>query len=104
MKILIEVTQEDIKKETQINCFSCPVAIAIKRSTGFPYVRVSTNSVKVGMNIITTFKEYPLPVEVANFINNFDNYGPTEVSPISFHLDIPNELFIKKILNHPTTN
>lgn len=82
--VTVEVTQEDID-EGSINCEWCPIALALKRRFGImPRIRVSENYIHIDEAMI------PTPDEAAEFILDFDT--ERVVVPISFPLDIPDDL------------
>ena len=85
MKYQIEVTQDDINNGKPHTCSSCPVALAISRTTNY--------KAEVGLYIITLFnskgfsyRSIKIPADIRQFIKAFDSYMP--VSPFSFELDI----------------
>jgi hypothetical protein len=78
-KILVEVTQRDIRCATSGECDKCAIALALKKH--FP-----TESVNVtGEVAIIGGRHYRLPQSVVRFILDFDNERP--IAPFSFHLD-----------------
>jgi hypothetical protein len=88
----VSITTEDIKKGIPTNFFSCPVALAVSRAT------------KKSIGVAWGSKDeidplfYPmfcksgkwtfvyLPVEVLNWINDFDRKMPVE--PIDFEVEL----------------
>lgn len=96
----IEVTAEDIQNGTPNEMGCCPIALAVRRATGKPYVSVGAKNVEIG-----TFTQYTengtklgggpenrldLPNEATLFILDFDS-GVT-VQPFAFDLLLPSEL------------
>jgi hypothetical protein len=83
--ILIQVTQEDINAGEAGNCYSCPLALAIRRVCpgSLPWVQ------SLGVGWRTSHKHgpvdsSPLPREATAFIDRFD--VKRDVSPFSFVL------------------
>lgn len=76
--IKIKVNRNDINGGERNNCYNCPVALAIRRTTNtLPKVYVC--SVEIKERSIT------LPVEVQSFIYSFD-HGES-VEPFTFILN-----------------
>jgi hypothetical protein len=73
----IHVTQEDIEQGKRFECDHCPVALAIKRTTG---MSVSVHSDKISL----ASGQFTTPVEVVAFIDMFD--GRLAVQPFEFEI------------------
>lgn len=80
-KVLIEVTQEDIKKGERGMARCCPIALAVRRALGVEQVVVFTKVDVKGKFIIDS------PPKVLRWACDFDDCLP--VSPFSFYLDVP---------------
>ena len=85
----INVTQEDIDKGEAGISNSCPVALAIKRSYG-ELVRVTVGCTRIYISDIqkTKYKTCQTPLEVVNFMCDFDRQNPVE--PFEFEIN-PNK-------------
>ena len=79
MRVHVDVTADDIANGARLDCFACPIALAMKRATdaflaiGANYVEFASHSVR-------------LPREVSDFVFDFD--GGYEVQPFSFDLEL----------------
>ncbi len=85
----INVTAEDIREGLRGDCFRCPIALAIKRDTGFDCDVYSPEHIFLGDGPSIIRNKYR-PVEkdafvVADFIDSFDNQKPVE--PFTFELE-----------------
>ncbi len=89
MKTFIEVLQIDIEDGVRGDCDACPVARAVNRAIGRDLATVGTDSIQIGLCIMTT------PHRVSRWINRFD--GNWVSSPFSFELDIPDECFRRQV-------
>lgn len=93
--MIIEVTQEDIENGDAGIAFSCPVALAINRTTGY-YSSVWA--------FITLYEEYKhdgnavigisTPLHVWKWIRQFDEFhysvnGVPKPEPFSFEVELP---------------
>ena len=76
----IEVTAEDIKNGKKLNCFWCPIALAVSRSANTPDCWVDNTRVEIRGMI------YQLPREAGQFIVDFDKGA--RVEPFSFELEV----------------
>jgi hypothetical protein len=86
VKITVSVTEEDINKGIIGSSCSCPVALAIKKSTNFHpsvdhYTAALLNPEDDGLTLCD------LPHSVRCFIFAFDDHKP--VRPFTFELEIP---------------
>jgi hypothetical protein len=85
MKLLIQVTKDDIKRGVRKDCKCCPVALAIRRHLLLANVIVgkhyATLFTQEGLEKIANFSE-----ETMNRIADFDRRG--EMIPFSFELEI----------------
>lgn len=77
----ISVTQEDINEGTPQDCWSCPIARAVQRATGFDWVEVDGMYVEAGG---VPQKSCELPAEARRFVNKFDD--GRYVEPFDFFL------------------
>lgn len=77
--MLINVTDECIKRGLRVDCGRCPVAIALQATFG-PVVSVGWDLINVNGSVIDT------PKVVRDFIHRFDMGH--EVAPFSFILDL----------------
>jgi hypothetical protein len=83
MKTLtIEVTQEDIERGVKQECWDCPIALALFRTTGKEWSVAPSSCRELG-----TLTDYIFPAEATEFIRSFDLGYP--VSPFSFKLEVP---------------
>jgi len=86
----IEVTEHDIRHGRAQHCSECPVALAITRKvkSALPvivnYRQASLTDPKTSTHFI-----FPLPIEVTNWIKEYDYCG--DVGPFSFSLFLPEE-------------
>lgn len=89
MQLLIEVTAEDIAKGEQKACRHCPIALALKRTTGLSF-NVRSNHISYNSYI----PHISLPDAAKRFIASFDIYGSRGIwaKPFSFTLDVPKEM------------
>lgn len=97
MKVLIRVTQDDIKQGTKGSCTGCPIALAIGRILNPNYyVTVGRSSIML-YAVIRFFCEWRMepPKEVSDFIVAFDKRQVVE--PFEFEVDIPEE-YLKRTL------
>lgn len=78
--MLIEVTEDDIKRGNQYSCYTCPIALAVCRL--FPDANVQVSSYRITVETGDGFEYFYLPREAKNFIQNFD--GGRSVQPFSF--------------------
>jgi hypothetical protein len=126
MKILIKITKDILLKSSQCSekvGFNCAVSLAIREI--FPKAWIMTNYILVNerelvtcyANIVDYFNseelKIKLPKEATNFINSFDLKSEEErieMNPISFEIDVPNEVIeeigineIYKILSESKT-
>lgn len=85
--MIINVTQEDIENGIRHSCFSCPIALAVKRETGCNCSVESANfHLKARIFMMGSYEAYFPGKEAEDFINNFDGGKP--VKPFSFELDV----------------
>ncbi len=79
MKLLIDVTQQDIDNGEANNCYECPIAMAVKRAAanaGMAPVTVDVNYQTI--TILTGFGERFLTAsddEIEEFVNSFDGWS-----------------------------
>lgn len=86
MKVIVDVTMDDITDGEQGSCWACPVALAIGRALPEYVASVFDDSlILLGRR---TDEHHTLHVseEVEAFIRSFDNDG--DVRPFSFELEI----------------
>lgn len=79
IRVKIEVTELDINKGRRNNDRRCPIARAFRRAVGRRDVRVSYNSIHIGLKAV-----YWPTLSAMTFINKFDFNGRTAVKPFSF--------------------
>jgi hypothetical protein len=92
----VDVTEDDIISGVQNHCYLCPVAIAIRRALGLPYISPDllavqeVNQIYFGPVIVNFFTwllyqryVYELPRVVRHWIEDFDD-GTAPVLPFSF--------------------
>jgi len=84
MKVLIEVTQEDIEKGQRGMFLFCPISLAMQR-LGIEDPMVMGSVIHVGESEGEGF--IPTPAEAKTFVEEFDR-GAT-VEPFSFEIDLP---------------
>lgn len=77
---VITVTQRDINKGCAQDYVGCPIARAVKRTTGRLVEICNSADVVYGDERVT----YRLPKRALNFIHDFDTYGT--VKPFTFKL------------------
>lgn len=83
MKYLVSVTQIDIDSGKQKKCFECPVALAVRRSTGMRCrVDGSQGMLEAELKVIYVY----FPPYAVDFQNDFDLGGP--VTPFSFEIEV----------------
>ena len=96
VEVKVEVTSDDISKG-EIGCANaCPVALAIERvcDTFYGYYPdVQGDTVTFWNGDVMNLR---LPLEVAEFIDRFDN--KKIVSPFEFHVDLPTKVLNSKTL------
>lgn len=80
----IDVTQEDIVKGAPEDCGRCPIALAIRRATGWERVNVDYTTVQPDRDNLQDLID--LPAEAVEFISLFDK-GQCAVAPFSFELE-----------------
>lgn len=86
MRLTVHVTEKHIRAGSKSNCFTCPVALALKDASGKPW-NVGTTGV---FPIPDSDRNMRLPEEVTRFIRSFDLELP--VKPFTFTLDLPEGL------------
>lgn len=80
--LAVYVTQEDIDKGIAANCYHCPIALAMGRTTG--------SSARVGAKVCVVRRDesrrhyYRLSASVSEFIRRFDMEGAKAVKPFKF--------------------
>lgn len=79
-KIRVEVTEADIAAGLPDACFSCPIALALKR---LGYERPSVDGVAIELDTLTTV---PSPDVVNDFVIAFDKGD--KVEPFAFELEV----------------
>jgi hypothetical protein len=83
--LTIEVTAADIIAGYRESCSNCPIAKAIKRTTGKHVVRVTSDAIAIaGKDYRGTTLECRL--KIGRFIKDFDN--GFEVHPMSIELEL----------------
>lgn len=91
-KLALSVTQDDIDRGYRCDCSSCPIALAMRRL--YPNYSVKA---KLGYILIIekddVLIQYKVPIEAVAFMEDFDDYGPTAVSPRKFEME---RIVIKK--------
>jgi hypothetical protein len=82
-KIIVHVTEEDIRNGTAKSRSKCPIANALQREHGWPYPRVTyTGTHNAQGTYLNPVTFYVLPDEAIKFMDAFDaDKGP---SPITF--------------------
>lgn len=94
MKLVINVTQEDIEKGERGECARCPVARALQRATGDPIADVIPGehrglSARFHATSVTPAKRHPLPDAVVDWIGKYDGaVGDEPVKPFTFELEV----------------
>ena len=86
MKIKVEVTQEDIAKGVRADCDFCPVALALRRATGWIWAVRKMRAERFSYFVFVPHLVVALPHVVETFIDTFDKSG--EGSPFSFELEL----------------
>lgn len=89
MKLIIAVTPYEVRHGSRVDSVACPVALALRRVTGLVWT-VGTN---LAIPCVEPLVLVSLPPRVAEFVREFDNLGYSGVSPISFTLEVPAELY-----------
>lgn len=116
MKLRISVTEEILNRSKNCNdetAFNCAIALAVRDI--FPLAAVFTNKISLfnRNQFGNPFIRIDLPNKAAEFIDQFDNSTPeqrSEIQPISFEIDVPDEVInriniseITELLkDHPT--
>lgn len=90
MKVRIEVTQEDIDRGTPGSVHSCAVQRAVQRHVNVPVWAGPNNIGVTAMGFANT------PEAVREWIFAFD-HDRRGVQPMSFDLEIPDELVKKEV-------
>jgi hypothetical protein len=86
MKVEIEVTLDDIARGQPGQSLSCPVALAIRRTTGAGLVSVDPDDICIGFRPDGSPPVHVFaPAEVTAFVHLFDEYEEGE--PFRFTLD-----------------
>lgn len=83
----VTVTQRDIDRGRAYDCYSCPLARAVKRR--FPEAQAAL-AFTYGAEVYPTAKSSPLraswPREAKNFMRAFDEHGASACTPTRFKL------------------
>lgn len=87
--MLVTLTLRELRHGARVDSVACPVALALRRVTGLIWT-VGTN---LAIPCIEPVVIVSLPPEVADFVQRFDNLGYSGVEPISFSLEVPEELY-----------
>jgi hypothetical protein len=113
LKIRIEVTKQDIMTGSYCDPWRCPVANATRRAcseAGLTRTLVSAmqpkltfyhgevrpgNDVKFDKDDTNIVLQLDQPTEVSNWIRTFDNCMRLNMQPISFEIEIPDEVVPK---------
>lgn len=85
--MLIQVTQEDIDNGIIGSGHSCPIALAVKRATGYGYVSVSVQGVVYGEHPDGKVFSIEADENIEKFVLYFDEEIPVE--PFSFEIPVP---------------
>lgn len=85
MNVEISVTDEDIAAGERGSCGRCPVARAVRRSTGADGVRVNEGDIEISMSICEPHMRALLPRDACIWISRFDERGVGE--PFTFTAD-----------------
>lgn len=80
----ISVTQEDIDKGRPNSCGSCPIALAVRRSTGLLNASVSQSRI-ISWGGYKPRLDVETPAQAVDFIELFDSNEP--VKPFTFELN-----------------
>ena len=98
MEVTIEVTQGDIDEGTPRQCNTCPVARAMNRKLKMPLRAFADGDYTYGIytmgsdvQTVEPLHSGPLPSIACTFVEVFDFCGSTEVHPIVFTVDIPEQ-------------
>jgi len=83
--LTIQVTSKDIGDGQRRNTWTCPVCIALFRTTGLKWVVEETTCYP----LVNRNAFIPLPPEAITFISEFDATGFGQ--PFEFQLDVPAE-------------
>ena len=97
--MLIEVTRGDVGNGQRFCSDSCPVAVAIKRSTGLAHVSVAIEYVRLAAEN-RTHCLISLPFDVGERISAFDRGEGME--PFSFELELEEKISEEKTENSET--
>ena len=94
MKYTVNVTQEDIDKGVQNDCFSCPIGLALHKLFPKNIYRIYNHYINFffpgqynNPKFLSTSKSFDLPLEAKIFITNFDS-NTNDVKPFSFEIEI----------------
>jgi hypothetical protein len=91
--VTVEVTDKDIIHGERDSCRRCPISLAIQRRLRRGYSAwVGEWDVDFWNELMVKEHRADLPPDAIEFIEDFDNEDM--VSPISFPLDIPDELLL----------
>jgi hypothetical protein len=93
VKVIIEVTQQDIDNGIRNACSKCPIALALTRTMGsaFSEVTITTCSTHFPLRENKEDLRAYIPEIARNFIQTFDKGLP--VKPLSFELEMTTERF-----------
>lgn len=93
--IWVQVTQEDIDRGLERDCFLCPVARAVNRllrddwkasvSGGWGRVYMKNEYGRASKN----FQSFYLPQKVVDFIHKIDGYEDSDLEPFRFLTKLP---------------
>ncbi len=78
----ITVTQADIDAGKRECAQWCPIALALRRLTPETDIEVDSTLIRVGWESATP------PESAAKFIVEYDEWGPREVAPLTFDLEV----------------
>jgi hypothetical protein len=85
--IKVNVTAKDIKAGEAAECYRCPVAIALQRATKDREARVV--SVDWRLYLVVWCRYIAAPVEVRDFVIDFDHRSEDDSPPKPFRFTLP---------------
>lgn len=98
MKILFELTKEDILHGKANDCNECPFALSVKRTLGDNKIKIRSHKItkvsfiEFNRHLTQYHKNIILPEKVHNAITLVDHLKKDLVSPFTFVLEVPKEM------------
>lgn len=102
-RVWVQVAKEDIENGLKLDCYYCPVSIAVNRLLGDKYVVSMSGSrgviyTKDKFNLDKGIvQEIQVPREAEDFIYRFDGFAEGDVQPIGFWMELPKACLIEGV-------